>query len=138
MFLLRILFFVTTFKSFSLPFLAQKKIPEARHSTATYCAEIFFPFGESNFKGQRSRVTRWNLRKCNAAMGRGTIDVITGRRNNAFCGRPARCVHFINEKYRWRMGLDGRFGYAAIQIPHRLPLIMKLTSLFFDGELFVK
>lgn len=47
----------------------KSKSPKRRHSTATYCAEIFFPFGKSNFKGQRSRARRWNLRKRNAGDG---------------------------------------------------------------------
>jgi len=45
-----------------------EQIPEARHSTAMYCArEIFFP-SKAISKDNAPGLTKWNLRKCNAAM----------------------------------------------------------------------
>lgn len=136
MFLLRILLFSSRDSKISLfRFSLRKQIPEARHSTATYCAEIFFPFDESNFK-ERSRATRWNWRKCNAAVQSTSLPV---GETMHFADAPRdACVLLtrnisMTDGTRWEI-----FEYAAAQISPRLPLITKLTSLFFDGAPFVK
>jgi len=91
---------------------------------------------ESNFKGQRPGVDEMEFTKMQCRDG-GTIEVITGQRNNPFRGFPARCVNFINGKISMTNAIQCEFQTCGT-IPMHLPLIAKLTSLFFYGRLFVK
>lgn len=78
-----------------VPLAKAEQIPEARHSTATYCArEIFFPSAKAIPKDNAPGVTKWNLRKRNAAMAVQSKSLPAGETIH-FTGFPARCVCFI-------------------------------------------
>lgn len=75
-----------------------EQIPEARHSTATYCArEIFFPSAKAISKDNAPGGDEMEFTKTQCRDG-GTIEVITGRQNNPFHGIPREVRVFINEK----------------------------------------
>lgn len=117
-------FFRYDIQKFSSPVpLAEANPRSVLNSTATYCAEIFFPFGKSNFKGQRSRLTR---RKRDARRWRRAQSMsLPADETMHLADAPARCVYFINEKYRWQTGLNAGFEYLR---PRKFCLICAVND----------
>lgn len=107
-----------------------EQIPEARHSTATYCAsEIFFPLAKAISKDNAPRVTKWNLRKRNAMAVQSKS--LPADETIHFEDSPRDACVLLTMKISMTDAIRRESRTRGRTIPTCLPLITKLTSLFF-------
>lgn len=94
-----LIFFLSLFFSFSLSSLRSHGSGANPRSASfngdVLCRNLLSP-GESNFKGQRPGVMKWNLRNRNAAMAAQSKSLLAGETIHSRSTRVSR--HFINDR----------------------------------------
>lgn len=131
--LLRNLFFFTTFRRFS------RRCRESCESGANPWSASFnddvlcrnlLSLDESNFKGQRPGVTKWNLRNRNAATEVQSKSLPADETIHS--ADPARYILLTIGKYRWRAEFNAspERVYAQFRLVCRAAIAGKLKSLF--------